>query len=84
MRDSYIYVSNKDLCMIKSPLDNILRGVFDDKGNGVQAKGNITNQVRICSQNGRIFERKSDMKELTDMPLTRSSSYGRNDPYARR
>ncbi len=41
MRNSYIYVSNKDLSIIKSPLDNIMRGVFDDRGIGVQAKGSI-------------------------------------------
>jgi len=51
MRNSYIYVSNKDLSIIKSPLDNIMRGVFDDKGIGVQAKGSI-------------YEPNSDMKEL--------------------
>ena len=33
-------MSNKDLNIIESPLDNIMRGVFD-KGIGVQAKGSI-------------------------------------------
>ncbi len=45
LRNSYIYVSNKDLSIIKSPLDNIMRGVI--KGIGVQAKGSIYELSKI-------------------------------------
>ena len=44
-------MSNKDLSIIKSPLDNIMRGVFDDKGIGVQAKGSIYESSSDISPN---------------------------------
>lgn len=30
-----------------------------------------TNRVRICSQNGRIYEQNSDMKELSEIAFER-------------
>lgn len=44
-----------------------MRGVFDDKGIGVQAKEVYTSRVWICIQNKRIYEQNSNMKELNEI-----------------
>ena len=49
-----LYMSNKDLIIIKSPLDNVMQGVFEDTRIGVLAKG-------------RIYEFSSDMKKLSEI-----------------
>lgn len=41
------------------------------KGLVFRQKEVYTNRVRLCSQNGRIFERNSDMKELSEIAFER-------------
>lgn len=59
-----MYVNHKSLIrMKKSPSDNIMQGVFDDKGFSVQAEGNVYESSSDMPQNGRIFEQNSYMNE---------------------
>jgi len=58
-------VSNKDLSIIKSPLDNIMPGVI--KGIGVQAKGSIYESSSDISPNWEDIRTKFGYTMLSEI-----------------
>lgn len=58
-------MSNKDLSIIKSPLDNIMPGVI--KGIGVQAKGNIYESSSDISPNWEDIRTKFGYTMLSEI-----------------